>query len=71
MKYLSSILILGSLVFLTGCDSADTIIEENRYLCNEHGGVEGLSTGKSWPRLILCNDRTVKWIGGGGYEYLE
>jgi hypothetical protein len=58
MKCLATIVIL---IMLTGCDSASTIIEKNEHLCDDYGGVKGLSSGRSTPRMILCNDRTVKW----------
>lgn len=59
---MKSLVIMILLAVLAGCDSADKLVENNKHLCDGNGGVKGLSSGRSYPRMLLCNDRTVKWL---------
>lgn len=46
----------------SGCESSERIIAGNKHLCEKHGGFNRIYAANSHlPRLLLCNDGSVKW----------
>jgi hypothetical protein len=59
---MKKILPIALVLILTGCKTHGDTAQENKHLCDNHGGYQTWTYTKSRTfTLILCKDGSVKW----------